>query len=534
MSSVTFTKQALTKATGKKLPDTLLREKMAMLGTPVDAISESTVTVELFPNRPDMLSLQGYARAFKSFLGLAPGMRKYKVLRGKTIVHVHHNLKFIRPYTACAVVRKLRLDEEKIRQIIDVQEKMHMTYGRKRKRCAIGIYPLKDIELPISFEARSPSDIVFTPLDGDKPLPALQILKEHPKGKEYSHLLFGFKEFPIFVDNAEAIMSLVPIINSKLTGRVTSETKEVFVEVSGHDFEICNKGLIMLCAMFSDMGAVVESVEINYGTKKIRTPDFAPAKMKLSVSKVNNLLGTKLTQKQVNAALRKMGYDVKGAVVIIPAYRIDILHETDLIEDIAIGYGYDNLVPTVPAITTIGKESRQATIERKLREVFVGMGFLEVKNFSLSSPKIQLENTYQLRRVVEMENPLTSDYSVLRHQLIPGLLETLSRNKHNEYPQLLFEIGPTWSPDEEPRLAFVVCSEKNAGFTEAKQIIEAMMRNLGKQLAVRPLEDKLFISGRAAVFPGGFFGEIHPQVLVNFEIPFSVAAGEIRFREIVE
>jgi phenylalanyl-tRNA synthetase beta chain len=145
-----------------------------------------------------------------------------------------------------------------------------------------------------------------------------------------------------------------------------------------------------------------------------------------------------------------------------------------------------------------------------------------------------MQNSYKIRRVVEMENPLTADYSILRPMLIPGLLETLGRNKHNEYPQLLFETGPVWTTDEEPRLAFVICAERGAGFTEAKQTLEALMRGLGKQMSVKPLEDRLFISGRAAVFPGGFFGEIHPQVLVNFDIPFAVAAGEIRFKEIVE
>lgn len=534
MTGVTFDKRMLLKLVGKKLPDQLLSEKCAMLGTAIDQITETTITLDVTPNRPDLLSVQGFSRALKSYLGIETGLQKYKVLRGKNVVTINPNLKPIRPFTACAIVRKLRLDDEKIREIIDVQEKMHGTYARKRKRCAIGIYPLKEIEFPVSFEARNPGDIVFTPLEMEKPLPSLQILKDHPKGKEYSQLLFGFKQFPVFVDASGAIMSLVPIINSKLTGRVTSETKEAFIEVSGHDFEVCHKALLMLCAMFSDMGATIESVELHYGTKKVRTPDFKPEKMKLAVGKVNKLLGTALTQKQVNSCLRKMGYDVKGTAVSVPAYRADVLHEVDLIEDVAIGYGYDNLAPSIPAITAIGQESRQAVLERKLRELMTGQGFLEVKNFCLSSSQIQLQNTYQIRRVVEMENPLTADYSILRHMLIPGLLEVLSKNKHNEYPQMIFEIGPVWTPEEEPRMAFVLCSEKGVGFTEAKQTLEAMMRALGKQLSVRPLEDKLFISGRGAVFPGGFFGEIHPQVLVNFEIPFAVAAGEIRFREIVE
>jgi phenylalanyl-tRNA synthetase beta chain len=440
MPSVTFNKQAFLKAIGKKLPDQVLAERMAMIGTDVDEVTADSVTVEVFPDRTDMLSMYGFARAMRSFVGVEQGLVKYPVAKGKVVVNVNPNLKLLRPYTACAIARKLKLDDEKIKQLVDLQEKLHGTYGRKRKRASIGLYPLDKITAPISFEARNPSDIVFTPLEMTKPLPALQILKEHPKGEAYAHLLFNFKEFPVFVDANNNIMSLVPVINSELTGKVTPQTRDVFVEVSGHNFDVCHKALLIICGSLADMGGQLESVELRYGTKKIHTPNFTPEKMTLTAAAVNKKLGTNLTQQQVSTALRKMGYDVRGTTVLVPAYRTDILHEVDLIEDVAIGFGYENLQPTTPQLFTIGKESRQVTIERKLREIFAGMGFLEVKNFYLSSAKIQIEYTRQTKRVVEMENPLTADYSVLRHQLIPGLLETLSKNKHNEYPQFIFEV----------------------------------------------------------------------------------------------
>lgn len=534
MPSVTFNKQAFLKAVGKKLPDKVLAERMALLGTDVGEITATSVTVEVFPNRPDLLSMQGFARALRGFIGIDRTMRKYSVKKGKTVVTIANNLKTVRPYTACAIVHKLKLDEEKLKSIIEIQEKLHVTYGRKRKRCAIGIYPLNNISPPISFEARAPKDIVFTPLDGKKPEPALQILKDHPKGKEYAHLLFNLREFPVFVDSTGLIMSLVPIINSELTGRVTPQTKDIFVEVSGHDFSVCHKALIIICAALADMGGEIESCELRYGTKKIHTPDFTPEKRTITSAIVNKTLGTSLSQAEVGTSLRRMGYEVKGSKIGIPAWRTDILHDVDIIEDVAIGYGYEKLTPTFPNISTIGSESKGAKLERVLRSIMIGMGFLEVRTFCLSSPKIQQDNVRQIRRLVEMENPLTADYSVLRHMLIPNLLETLSKNRHNEYPQQLFEIGAVWTPDEEPRLSFVICAEKNAGFTEAKQVLEALHRALGKELHLKPYEDRLFISGRGAVFPGGYFGELHPQVLTNFELPFAVVAAEIRFREILE
>lgn len=533
MPTITLDKAALFKRVGRKLRDDILAERVTMLGTEVEEITADTITIEVFPNRPDLLSLQGLARALRAFLRVETGLKQYTPVKGKTIVQVDPNLKTIRPYTACAVARKLKLDDTKIKELIDLQEKLHGTYGRKRKRMSMGLYPLNAITPPIRFEARAPSDIVFTPLDYEKPTTAMQILKDHPKGKEYANLLFNCREFPVFIDDKESIMSLVPIVNSVETGKITTLTKEIFIEVSGHNFDVCHTALVIVCAALADMGAAIETVDIKYGPKTVRTPDFTSKTMTIAASAVNAHLGTTLTQKDVADSLLAMGYDAKGTVVKIPAWRSDILHEVDLIEDVAIGYGIEKLEPTIPNISTIGGETKQTKLERALRQVFVSLGYLEMKTFCLSSPETQVTRVMQTRRPLEMENPLNTEYSVLRQQLIPGLLEALSKNKHNEYPQQIVEIGSVWTPDEEPRLAFVVCGEK-AGFTDAKSTLETAIRLLGRELHLKPYEEKMFISGRAAVFPGGFFGEVHPQVLENFEIGFPVVAGEIRLKELFE
>ncbi len=235
MTNLTIEKAQLYKLIGKKLPDQVLAQKMAMLGTDVGEITETTITVEIFPNRPDLLSVQGFARALRAFLGIKPGMQKYTTTKGKAVVTIEPNMKVVRPFTACGIARKLKLDAIKIKTLIDLQEKLHGTYGRKRKRIAMGLYPLNEVSLPIKFQSRPPNEIVFTPLDASGPMPAMQILKDHPKGKEFGDLLYGLREFPVFVDDAGRIMSLVPIVNSAITGRLTEETKDVFIEVSGCD-----------------------------------------------------------------------------------------------------------------------------------------------------------------------------------------------------------------------------------------------------------------------------------------------------------
>ena len=102
-----------------------------------------------------MLSYHGFKRSFLAFLGKKTGLVNYKVNPPEKNyeVIVDSSVKDIRPYTACAIVKGLQLDDEKIKEIINIQEKLHITIGRKRKRAAIGIYPLEKIELPITFKA---------------------------------------------------------------------------------------------------------------------------------------------------------------------------------------------------------------------------------------------------------------------------------------------------------------------------------------------------------------------------------------------
>ena len=184
MPTVKFNKKTLLELLGRKLSDQELVNRISFLGTGVDGIDENEIQVEIFPNRPDLLSEQGLARALKSFLGIKTGFKQYTVKKSNIKVIIDKSVKNIRPFTACAVVKNLKLSDEKIKEIIQIQEKLHITYGRDRKKAAIGIYPLEHIRPPIYYKALAPEEIRFKPLDLNKDLTGSQILAIHPTGRE--------------------------------------------------------------------------------------------------------------------------------------------------------------------------------------------------------------------------------------------------------------------------------------------------------------------------------------------------------------
>ncbi|MEI6731810.1 MAG: phenylalanine--tRNA ligase subunit beta, partial [archaeon] len=355
----------------KLTPDII--DKIMMSGIPIEANKE-TVEIDVLPNRPDLLSMQNLVRTIKGFLGKETGLKKYKINPPEKDyrVKIDSSVRGVRPFTACAIIKNIKFDDAKIKEIIDLQEKLHTTVGRQRKKLAIGIYPLEKIKLPIKFEARKPGDIKFIPLEADREMTGLEILQRHPAGRDYAKLLEGYDKFPVFVDASGKILSMPPIINSHETGKITEKTKEVFIECSGFDLPILKKTLNIIITTFAEMSGKIYAMQLDYD-KPIITPDLTPETMKINIDNVNKTLGLQLKESDLDKLLPKMGYDCKSGKVSIPAWRTDILHECDLIEDVAIAYGYEKLVPEIPKVATVGEESKQSKLRSKISEILAGL-----------------------------------------------------------------------------------------------------------------------------------------------------------------
>ncbi len=510
-----------------------IEKKISMFGTNLESISENEIELEILPNRPDLLSLEGFMRSFKAFIDKSSEIKyRIKANEKNKFVKVENSVSSVRPYTVCAIVKKLSFDEDKIKGIIDLQEKLHSTLGRNRKKIAIGIYPLDKISFPIKFEARKPEEIRFKPLEYDREMSGREILQKHPTGKEFAHLLQG-ELYPVFVDSKENILSMPPIINSNETGRVTTSTKEVFVECSGSDLNSLKKTLNIIVTTLADMGGEINAVEVRYDKEKIITPNLSPDKIKVSLENINSLLGIELSEKELSKLLPKMGHEYSKGNVSVPAWRTDILHEVDIIEDVAIAYGYENIVPEIPQISTIGEESEMSIFKKTLTHLLVGLGFDEISSFHLVKPdEIALAGIPEKYRL-ELENSKT-EYKFLRPNLMIAAMRTFAGNKDNEYPQRIFEMGTVFTPEESEKSGIketenlvIACSPSN--FTEIKQVLDYILKITGLEYTLKESNSPGFIDGRtASIIVGkksiGYFGEMHPETLRNWNIKMPISA----------
>jgi phenylalanyl-tRNA synthetase beta chain len=547
MPTVTFSKKSVEELMGKKLPLEELKDRISMLGTDLEKIEGDEIVVEIFPNRPDMLSEAGFARALSAFTGIRPGLRTYEVKKSKGYkVNIDGSVKDVRPNTACAVVKNVNFDEERIREFIQLQEKLHVTFGRNRKKLAIGIYPLEHIKMPIRYLAKDPSKIRFRPLDSDIEMTGKEILHDHPAGREYAHLLDGKPLYPVFEDGAGEILSMPPIINSHKTGRITEQTRDVFVECSGFDRRVLEQCINIITASLSDLGGEIYGVEVSYGNEKFTTPDLMPKEMKLDKKYISKMIGLDISDSALKDLLARMGHGLKGTKVLIPAYRTDILHPIDVAEDIAIAYGYENFEPELPNVATVGEEDGLEVFKSRIANILVGLGLVETLSYHLSDKETDINRMLADNDPVELANSLTRDRSILRSWILPSLMQILSENTNREYPQKIFEMGVTFRKDqktstgvdERQQLSIVLCGQDN-DFTSARQVIELLMAGLGIEFSLEKVDHPSMIPGRAASIVSGshrlgFLGELHPQVLVNYSLTMPAAAIEIDLKGLYE
>ena len=543
MPVITVDRKDFCNLLGKELTMQEIESKLPMLGVAWEESKKDEFSVEVNPNRPDMLSVEGLARAFSSFLGLTPGLKDYKTEKSLYLVRVDSETKMVRPYIVCAAVLGLEMTDEFIKSLMQLQEKLHVTHCRKRRKAAIGVHDLDKVKFPLYYTAKLPS-FKFIPLGETKEMTLDEILEKTPKGRDYGWILKGKEKYPILMDAEGKVMAMPPIINSIHTA-VEEKTKNLFIDVTGMDEKTINEILNIMVTSLADRGGRLLSVKIKYVDKTIETPNLEVKSMSLDPSYANRLLGINLSKQEMMKCLRRMGFDVTEIKdklkVFIPCYRADIMHTVDLIEDIAIAYGYENFKPEIPSISTIGEEKPIETFSSKLRDLLIGYGLQEVVTFMLTNKRNLFKKMLlKEEQVAETKNPKTEEYSVVRNRLLPSLMEVLWRNRNREYPQKIFEIGEVIKLDAGSETGArtiknlaIALSHSKANFSEIKSLIESFLKNLGiKEYEIKESTLPYFILGRSAdvLVHGkkiGSFGEIHPQVISNWELEMPVAACEI-------
>jgi len=548
MPTVEVSKADLEGLVGKKLSMEALKELLLVVKGEVESTYGGHVKINIKDiNRPDLWSTTGIARELRGELGKEKGLPKFKVRPSTHKVIVESGLEKIRPLTVCAVVKNLSLTEAAIEQLIALQEKLSENFGRERKEAALGIYDADKIKWPITFRAADPNKTTFVPLDMDKELTLNQILWKHEKGLKYGKLLKGHKKYPIFIDAAKQVLSMPPIINSDHGGKVTTATKSAFIEVSGHSFRFIVPCLLVLMAELADRGAVVESVQVYYKNKKITTPDFRPGKIEVEASYINEILGLDLSPQEIKRLLEKRRHDVSVKYnklsIEYPAYRQDIMHARDIAEEVAISYGYSKFEAELPKLATFGEQSSEAEIEERIANLLAGLNMQEVATFTLTNKKEQFKKmNLQEQAVVELENPVSQLHSTLRNWIIPSLLAFFEKNKKARHPQKIFEIGTCirvkGKEAKDSRRLAVAIIHRNASYTEARQILDYILRSLGKSYNISETEHSSFIEGRVGRVSVdkkdvAYIGELHPKVLRNFGLNIPVAVFELNLSELL-
>ena len=564
MAVVVVNQICLQKKSGLKEKEII--ECLGSMGFPTES-GEGNYLVEVTPDRPDMYFSEGIIRALNSYANGKKG-KKYTEKESEYVITSDPSVKNVVPYISAFVAKEVNVSEEELKDLIEAQEKLHNTIGRKRKKCSMGIYNLEKIEFPLEYKIVN--EYEFVPLDSNEKMGLGQILDEHPTGKEYAHLVERGK-YPVIVEkNSGKVVAFPPILNSEET-RLEKGTKNIFMEATGIHKEITEKVVSMFACAFADVGATIYNVKIN---REVH-PRLEYSKWKLDVEEANKVLGTKFSKKEMETGLERMGYFIEKGNVLCPPYRVDMIDYIDVVEDIAIGIGYDKLTPTLPNFYTCGTVTKKTEEEEKIREIMNGFGFLEVVTPTLVDEGRLLDKNKALKIV----NPCSEECTYMRDFLLSSMLAVLASNKMKGLPQKYYEIGVSYTGINERRTLSFMVMDKEVDLNEVRSYVQRFLKERkikykmemkteqlceeGKAIGILSKEDNETLCGLGVIYEGfgrpkernnvlgaqrmkchslvsrtkggvptwaekGWFGKLNKKILGREGIEYEVVYGEIQ------
>ena len=467
---------------------------------------EGDMQFEFAPDRLDRLSVEGVARSLRYQYGDDRGVYVPDANDAEWTIEVESSVPAERPYVTGAVIRGVDLDEAALDSLIQLQEKLHATMGRKRVKGAIGIHDLAmlkgdrlapgvgdesgagdggaadadlttvgsdadaDVEGPsITYRGVDPDGDRFVALDSDAELTPGEVLTEHQTGREYAPVVESYESYPAIYDEL-GLFSFPPVINGRRT-EVDTDSRELFVEMTGTDQWTIDRMLNIVCYALDARGATIEAVDVVYdadapgdreGDRLVR-PDFETRRKTVSHARIERTLGVDLEMDEVRDLFERSGLssttnlgEETSYEVEIPPYRVDVLHPSDLVDDAGRAYGFGDLEPRYPEVGTVGGRHERSRLGRAARQSLVGLGFEDLLNFHMTAP----ERNYDRMRVeagsdvlgggdpVAIESAYSEDYTQLRTWALPSLMQVLENNTHRAYPQDLSEVGFVAERDE--------------------------------------------------------------------------------------
>lgn len=542
---VTVWKWDLERLLRRELSHREVVELLPKLKCEVEEFSGDLITYEAPHDRPDLFSAEGLARALRS---LITGEPQYFNLVDRGLKAFNYGVP-LRPIAAFGVVEDLELDDEAVSQIMNLQEKLHATYCRNRAKASIGVYDLDKVALPVKYVLADPDSTYFTPLGEKRGMSLREIVSETEKGRVYGHIISSWEKYPLIIDSSGVILSMPPIINSDET-KVTGETKRVLIDSTGVDLKTVLDMVTIMATSIAERSISRKIVFVDTYTSNggvVRAPRASQGVLSINVEDASSLLGFKVDSNLAANSLSKMGHRVlsiseSNVVVEVPPHRIDVISWVDLAEDIAMAAGYaeiGKIAFELPPAHHPGRVHPLEHLSRRIRHVFIGMGFIEVVNYMMSNPRAQNEVFGSKEPLVEVLNPKMDKYTCLRRWLTPGLLEVIQVNQERAKEIAIFEIGDVIVVDSsneigarsERRIGFAISSSE-ATLTDGLAVLKSLGDTMGWIVEFKENAITGFIPERTArVFingvEAGFIGEIDPRTLVNLGVLKPVVVCEL-------
>ena len=520
-------------------------DSLPFLGLDIESEDGDDIRIEYSPNRPDYSTDYGIATGLQGLLGIKKGIQKVNIKKkGQFGIKVEPDVAKVRPYVTGIIATNGKLDDVSIKQLMNMQEDLHFGIGRKRKKSSIGLHDADKISFPLTYTTTSKQH-KFVPLNSGTEQTIDEILTNTEVGQNYGWVIENEKNMPIILDSEENTISFPPIINSALT-TVTPNTKNILIEVTGIDKDAAEDMLSVVVSILQTAG--FEFNELKISGNKNSTPQLRTRTISYDTNLTSQILGISMSVSNMVTCLKKCRLDasLKGKKIncVIPRYRFDIFGQMDLVEEIALGYGIENIEPKLSPSMTIGQKSDMIIKTDLINKTAVGLGFLEVLNSSLTSKKVLYDLTKRnSSKIISVLDSKSQEHTILRDSLLPGLLENLSKNIHESYPQKLFETGVVFSkgdPIHESINLGVVVAYKDTNFSELKAIMQSILRTNFKinSETKTSKNQELYVEGRHAdIFVDnkkiGEIGEIDSEILENFRIRTSVVGFEIKLSGLI-
>ncbi|ABL88830.1 phenylalanyl-tRNA synthetase beta subunit [Pyrobaculum islandicum DSM 4184] len=477
------------------------------------------VRLEVSHDRPDHFSVEGLARTLKGIAEVEVGLPRITLLQSSIELKAEYIEE--RPYISMAVVRGVKLDNEAIRQLIQLQEKLHDTYGRGRRRFAIGFYDISKIKPPIYYKRVSQED-EYVPLGFDKPVKISEMYKLTEQGIKYSTLI-NKERPPALVDSAGQIMVIIPVLGSECC-KITEDTHDVLIDVTGTDLRAINNVMSILIYALLERSST-KTVEIITGGHAYR---HTYHRIVVDLENINDLLGIRLSIQDFVKLVEKARLSYQEGGVLAPPYRINMLSWVDVAEEVAIMLGYNNFPREAPKISTSGKRHITEVLTEEVRRILLSMGFVEVNNYVLTDSSIA-----NICKPAHIINPISELYGYVRCSMITQLIVTASTMRRKEIK--LFEVGDVVENGRTWRDATFLLSRDGVTLTDGLSVIKTLCNRLGFTCQISETSLEWGIPNRAASIRGdvvGYIAEVNPGLLLKLRHTLPTVVGVLRLENI--